>query len=59
MAGKELSPLEAAQVIGRSLHHVYELLRTGKIKGELKYGRWFVTEKALDDWKQRSRASHG
>ncbi len=59
MSKKELSPLEAAQVIGRSLHHTYERLRTGKIKGEQKYGRWFVTEKALDDWKQRSRASRG
>lgn len=45
---RESTAREAAQQLGVSLHHLYELIWTGKVAARRVDGRWMIPVKAVE-----------
>ena len=58
MRRNELTPVEAAKILGVVRLYLYELLASGRIKGRKMLGRWLLSTQAVEAYRNK-RASAG
>lgn len=52
MRTDEMTPVEAAKVLGVGRLYVYELLASGRIKGRRVLGRWLVSGRSVEAYRE-------
>jgi excisionase family DNA binding protein len=55
MNRNEVTPVEAAKMLGVGRLYLYELLASGRIKGRKVLGRWLLSKQAVEAYRQERR----
>lgn len=55
MKADEMTPVEAAKILGVGRLYLYELLASGLIKGRKLMGRWLVSRKEIERYRKEHR----